>query len=100
MAISNIGPDMLEWLDAKLAAGTMSQAEYDAKRTETLELIRTGKAVDRTGVHRFTKPVGVALLGILAAFCLFAIPVSSAPLFMFALGTTFTVAAVLDARRP
>ena len=44
----DIGPDMLANLDRQLAEGAIDQHTYDARRTETLELIRRGKAVEHT----------------------------------------------------
>ncbi len=37
--------------DAKLAAGELTQSQYDAQRVRVLELIRTGRA-DVSGVRR------------------------------------------------
>ena len=44
----DIGPDMLANLDRQLAEGAIDQHTYDSRRTETLELIRRGKAVEHT----------------------------------------------------
>ena len=44
----DIGPDMLRNLDVQLERGNIDQATYEARKAEVLELIRTGRAVDRT----------------------------------------------------
>ena len=41
----NIGPDMLTNLDTQRDTGKITAAQYEARRTEVLELIRKGKAV-------------------------------------------------------
>lgn len=48
----DIGPDMLRDLDDRLATGEIDQASYDAQRTQALELIRTGRAVELSGMDR------------------------------------------------
>lgn len=43
---------MLRDLDDRLATGEIDQASYDAQRTQALELIRTGRAVELSGMDR------------------------------------------------
>lgn len=48
----DIGPDMLRDLDDRLATGEIDQTSYDAQRTQALELIRTGRSVELSGMDR------------------------------------------------
>lgn len=71
----DMGPDLLRNLDDQLAAGKIDHATYDTRRTEVLELIRKGKAVEFRPVERTVLIVcgiaavviGVLLLGGAAA---------------------------------
>lgn len=66
-----MGPDLLRNLDNQLAAGNIDQATYDTRRTEVLELIRKGKAVEFRPAERTllivcgiaAVVIGVVLLG-------------------------------------
>lgn len=51
MTAPDRGAEMLAALDAKLAAGELTQHEYDAQRVRVLELIRRGR-VDLAGTRR------------------------------------------------
>ena len=65
----DIGPDMLRHFDQKLAAGEIDRATYEARRRETLKLIRRGEAVEYTVVERLVRAssgVLITLLGFLA----------------------------------
>ena len=52
-----VGAEMLAHLDRQSEAGLLAKPEYEAKRTEVLEMIRTGRDVDMTGGERFGRIV-------------------------------------------
>lgn|GEM_PF-1539588 len=57
-----IGADMLATIDRQLASGALSHAQYEARKVEVLELIRTGKDVDMSGRERLLRIIsGIAL---------------------------------------
>ncbi|QQY15035.1 hypothetical protein JMX53_12730 [Cutibacterium avidum] len=63
-----IGADMLANLDRQLAAGTISPAQHEARRTEVLEMIRTGKDLDVSTAERTVRQVAaiaVLVVGII-----------------------------------
>ena len=65
----SIGPDMLANLDMQRDSGKITAAQYEARRTEVLELIRKGKAVDYSRPERLAIIIGgllATLLGIVA----------------------------------
>ena len=60
-----IGAELLDALDAKLAAGEISQGEYEAKRIGIQELIRKGQDWDSSVGERLGR-TALALLAALA----------------------------------
>lgn len=60
----DLGPDMLARLEARRAAGELSQAECDAKRIEVEELIRRGKTIDVGTPRRVIAGLSSAVLGV------------------------------------
>ena len=88
------GAEMLDALDAKLAAGELTQSQYDAQRVRVLELIRTGRA-DVSGVRR---AIAIVCSIILILFGVgFGLALGTA--FAWVIGLAMIIAGVLGLRR-
>lgn len=68
---TRIGPEMLAHLDRKLAAGTITPAQHEARRVEVLELIRRGKDVHVSPARRTITIICSVLTLLLGVFLLF-----------------------------
>ena len=90
----DIGPDMLANIDRQLAEGAIDQPTYDARRTETLELIRRGKAIQHTKAEMVIG-YGWAIFATLLAACLLVGALLNASLLSGALSIGLTILAVL-----
>ena len=64
----DIGPDMLANLDRQLEAGNITQAKYDARRAEILELIRKGRAVEYGKVEKVATVAGAIVVFLFGAW--------------------------------
>ena len=94
----NIGPAMLANLDTQRDTGKITAAQYEARRTEVLELIRKGKAVDYSTAERLTIIIGgllATLLGIVALASGF----STSDVGQIVLGLAFATLGLLALRR-
>ena len=94
----NIGPDMLANLDMQRDTGKITAAQYEARRTEVLELIRKGKTVDYSRPERLAIIIGgllATLLGIVALLSGF----STSNVGQIVLGLAFATLGLLALRR-
>ena len=94
----NIGPDMLANLDMQRDTGKITAAQYEARRTEVLELIRKGKAVDYSRPERLAIIIGgllATLLGIVALLSGF----STSNVWQVVPGSAFATLGLLALRR-
>ncbi|MGC3952852.1 MAG: hypothetical protein QM804_01110 [Propionicimonas sp.] len=67
----DIGPELLADLDRQLQDGEMDQYAYEARRVEVLELIRKGKAVERSAIAYLFHFLAIAILVGVAAWAIF-----------------------------
>ena len=94
----NIGPDMLANLDTQRDTGKITAAQYEARRTEVLELIRKGKAVDYSTAERLTIIIG-GLLATLLGIASLASGFSTSNVGQIVLGLAFATLGLLALRR-
>lgn len=89
---------MLRHLDAKLASGAIDQHTYEARKAETQELIRRGRAVEYSRTEAIGQ-VALVFALLLGGFMLFAIAGSNGALPGLIIGIAGVVFGVLTWRK-